>query len=796
MKNTLIFPLLFCLVVLINPKISAQLVDEISPNLLVNPWEAKWITHPDILGNEYGVYLFRKSFELDEVSSEFIVHISADNRYKLYVNGTYVVNGPAVGDLMHWNFESLNLAPYLKEGKNVIAATVWNFAEQRPMANISHSTGLIVQGNSDKESIVNSTKDWKVKKDTSYSPIPYVGSGYYVVGPGEEFKSINHPWGWEHLTFNTTDWKNAKELDNGRPLKSTKQYGGVPRYILQPRKIPLMEETPQQFASVRRSNLSGIHDGFITGKKTLQIPANSKIKILVDHGTLTNAYPTFNYSKGQNSTIQFTFAESLYDAHSEKKNRNEVKNKQIAGTKNILISGGGDNRTYTTLWWRTFRYVELEIETKEEPLLIHNFNSTFTGYPFKEQATFTSDYSILEDIWETGWRTQRLCSGETFFDCPYYEQLQYVGDTRIQCLVSSYVTGDNTMFKNAIASIGNSRMPIGLTQSRFPSREVQIIPTFSLVWITMLHDYWMLDGNETFINSHIPGVLDVLKWYEDRMDETQMLGHMEWWNFVDWVPDDNWTSGVPSGAQFGNSTIISLQYVYTLQKASELLTAFGFIEKAREYNSLAEKIKTSVYKNCFVPEEGILADTPKKNNFSQHANALGILTNIFPRDENKNVLNKILRNPGIAKCTYYYSFYLTEAMEKAGMASDYIASLKPWENMLDLGLTTFAEKPDPTRSDCHAWSASPVYYFLSLVCGIKPAEAGFKSVTITPNLGDLEWVEGSVPHQLGTISVSLKKKGSDGLAGEILIPQELTGTFVWKGNKITLQGGSNTINLK
>ena len=431
MKHFYSLLVFLCLSILFNQRNEAQLTDKINPDLLQNPWQAKWITHPDILGKEYGVYLFRKSFNLDAVSKEFIVHVSADNRYKLYVNGTYINNGPAVGDLMHWNFESLDIASYLNKGKNVISAVVWNFAEHRPLANSSHSTGFIILGNGANENIVNSATGWKVKKDDAYAPIPFVTNNYYVVGPGEEFNSKNHPWGWEQLDFDATGWKNAKEMEKGRPLKSTKYYGDVPRYILQPRKIPLMEEKTQQFASVRRSNLTSIHDGFIKKGEALQIPAHSNIKILLDQGTLTNAYPIFNYSKGKDSKIQFTYAESLFKAKNEKNNRNEIDNKEIYGNQNVVISDGGDNRTYTTLWWRTFRYVELEIETKDEPLAIFNFNSKFTGYPFEEKATFASNYSVLDDIWETGWRTQRLCTGETFFDCPYYEQLQYVGDTRI-----------------------------------------------------------------------------------------------------------------------------------------------------------------------------------------------------------------------------------------------------------------------------------------------------------------------------------------------------------------------------
>jgi len=115
--------------------------------------------------------------------------------------------------------------------------------------------------------------------------------------------------------------------------------------------------------------------------------------------------------------------------------------------------------------------------------------------------------------------------------------------------------------------------------------------------------------------------------------------------------------------------------------------------------------------------------------------------------------------------------------------------------MLDNGLTTFAEVPDPTRSDCHAWSASPVYFFLSLVCGIKPAESGFRSVWIETHPGRLNNVEASMPHPAGTISLSLKRKKNGQLAGIIILPEAVNGVLVRDGKQLQLKGGINKVNL-
>jgi alpha-L-rhamnosidase len=215
---------------------------------------------------------------------------------------------------------------------------------------------------------------------------------------------------------------------------------------------------------------------------------------------------------------------------------------------------------------------------------------------------------------------------------------------------------------------------------------------------------------------------------------------------------------------------------------------------AAEYRNLAGKIKNAVFKKCFDSNKGLIGDSPEKNTYSQHANVLAILTNTFPKAADKNkIINTLLNDKDLAQCTLYFKFYLFEALEKSGQADQFTASLTPWKEMLDAGLTTFAETPDPTRSDCHAWSASPVYYFLSLISGIKPAEPGFKSTRIEPHFGNLKNIDATMPHKLGTIHVKLQNDKENHLSGEITLPVHLDGVLIWNGEQRHLQGGINKI---
>jgi len=795
-KTKIYYKIVLLVLFSVSTKLTAQHAAEINPELLKKPWTAKWISFPENSNSQYGVYLFRKEIVIKTKPEKFIIHISADNRYKLYINGVYVSNGPARSHLFKWNFESIDISSHLRSGKNIISSIVWNFAEHRPLAQISAQTGFIIQGNSITENIINTDTSWNVIKDTAYKPLPVRLDQYYVAGAGEEFDCNKHPWNWMDSDFNSSGWKKAREVETGKSIGCMGEWGSPSLHLLSQRNIPFMEEKFQRFFKIRRSDITNIPEGFLKGKSPITISANSKVKLLIDQNVLTTAYPVLIFSKGGKSIIKLTYAESLFDNSGNKGNRNEIENKQITGNSDIIICDGGNNRIFRTLWWRTFRYIELEIETKDEPLILNDFYNIFTAYPFEEKASFNCDNPLLKDIWNVGWRTQRLCANETFFDCPYYEQLQYIGDARIQALVSTYVSEDSRLTKNAITVLHDSQLSLGITQSRFPSNQIQIIPTFSLVWITMVYDYWMLNDDSVFVKSMMPGMQETLNWFRNRIDSSGMLGPVEWWDFVDWVDSKGWENGNPPAAHIGNSSILSLQYVYTLEKAAVVFEEYTMNDIAGEYRNLADKIKNAVFEKCYDSNKGLIADSPEKNTFSQHANVLAILTNTFPETfDNAKIIDLILTDKELAQCTLYFKFYLFEALERAGQADKFTAALTPWKEMLDAGLTTFAETPDHTRSDCHAWSTSPVYYFLSLVSGIKPASPGFKSVRIEPHFGNLKKIEAAMFHKLGYIHVKLQKENINHVSCEITLPIHLDGVFIWNGVQRQLNGGINKFEI-
>ena len=780
---------------------------------------ASWIAPPGVPGDSFTVFHARKTFELRTVPARFVAHVSADNRYRLFVNGAEVSSGPQRSDVTHWRYETVDLTPRLHAGRNVIAALVWNWGAARPVAQHSHRTGFLLQGNSAAEAaLVNSGVGWRLLVDSAYAPIVITSAAmgnYYAAAPGDSVDGPRYPWGWERLDYDDGAWHVVAPpvqtsaaaplaaFDNAagggivglakRRAMQPGDYGEVSGWQLEPRSIPLMEESVQRLARVRRATGVTTDGSFLRAAGDLVIPAHTTATLLLDQSHTTNAYPVLETSGGARSSVRLTYAEALVDSAGRKAHRDSIGGRSMRGVWDVFRPDGGSHRRFQTLYWRSFRYVQMEIVTTDEPLRVHDLHGIYTAYPFAERARFTSDLPWLADMWRMNWNGARIGAFETYMDTPYWEQLQYVGDTRIQGLISLYMAGDDRLMRQAIEHFDLSRIPEGLTTSRYPSAVTQIIPPFSLIYVAMVHDYYMHRGDSTFVRARLPGVRGILDWYARHVDRTGMLGPMPHWNYVDWT--NPWPRGVPPGADNGHSVTISLLYAYALQRAAELEDGVGMRGAAEAYRARRASVLAAVRSRAWDAKRKLFGDSPDTASYSQQTNVLAILTDAAPVAEQRALMERVLSDTTLTHASYYFGFYVLEALRKAGLGDRYIEQLAPWQDMLRLGLTSTPENPEPTRSDTHAWAAHPNYGLLATVLGVRPASAGFRTALIAPSLGRLRHAEGRVPHPLGDIDVKLEADEGRGLQAEITLPPGVSGVLEWHGKRRTLRGGRQVVRL-
>ncbi len=758
-----------------------------------------WITHPSTAGAEAGktpvALEFRREVTLKAAPKSAIVRVSADNRFVLLVNGRRVGQGPARGDLKHWRYQRLDLAPYLKPGANVIAARVWNDGPMAPLAQVTARTAFSVTPETAAQAWAATGPAWRVRVDAGRAVAPgmpqliaAVGPTFYAAGAPETLDGAKADWTWAAPRSTATDWVAAAPAVAG---------GETAPWTLEADALPPMAYKAAPIGRLVRAE--GVAAGDFPAK-AVTVPANSEAVLLLDAGKVEAAYPALTLSGGRGARVTLTYAEALYDADKKRlADRAQVEGGRALGLADTLLPDGGAQRVYQPYWWRVWRFLEVRVKTGDQPLILDKAERFWTGYPFQAKARFASSDPALDKIWKIGWDTARVDAHETYQDSSYWEQLQYIGDTRLQALVTYAVTGDTRLPVQALDAVEHSTLN-GLPRSAYPSRSDQSIPPFTLLWIGMLHDYWMHAPDTAPLKRNLAGMRGVLDWYAGYVGPSGLIRHTPGWQFVDWRPG---LSEMPREGEppRPDSCVISLSYVGALKQAAALETALGEAARASSDLGKVDAAAAAVRAQCWDAERGLFANTPEKKAFSQHANALAVLYDVAPKDQQTAILDRITVRgkgveppPGTTGVSYYFAFYLARALEHAGLGDRYLELLDTWRPLLAQNFTTWPETGDPSRSDTHAWSAHPTADLLSLVAGVQPSAAGFASVRVAPHLGALTRLDAATAHPKGLVETRYERQG-DRLRGVVTLPAGIGGEFVWGGRRVALKPGRNTIDL-
>ncbi|MFC2089864.1 alpha-L-rhamnosidase C-terminal domain-containing protein [Bacteroidota bacterium] len=778
---------------------SGQYADHTLPQF-PEDWNSNWISHPEVDKAAFGLIHFRNTIELESVPEAFIIHVSGDNRYRLHVNGIEVSYGPQLADMRHWRYETIDIAPYLNEGKNVIAAEVMNWGVDRSYGIISFKTAFLLQGHSKDEELLNTgyNSKWKVYKNEAVFEKPVywlkgkdIIGGFYAANPTDSIVASDYPWGWKQLSYDDSQWVDPEVVFSQPKTNAGAGHG----WILQPRTTPIQKNSVERFTRIGRSNQETIKTDFKFGDRSLELPANTTTSVLVDQGYVTLGYPKLLLSGGKDAYIKITYSEALYDENRHKGNRNEIEGKEIKGISDVYIMDGKKARIFQPLWLRTFRFIQLDIETSNDPLFIEDYFNVYSASPVPLKASFSTDNPLYERIWDICWHGLKICAQDNLLSDAYYEQMQYVGDLRPHLKAWTALTGDYAYFRSAMEQFNNSRLPDGNITSCYPLKATFVHPTYSLIWIDMLHDVMMYFGDESFIRSFLSEIMEVFDYYESIINENELVGKSNYQMFIDWYLPKGGNSEVNKD---GNSAILTLNYAYTLKNAAEIYQWLGLPEMARSATNRSLELAKSVRDLCYNEEKGLYADDPEKTFYDQRASILAVLAGFHTDEERKVLMNKILdRNMHFdSYANLFYYFYLFEAMLKTGMGN-FSQVLEPWNDIAAMGMTATPEKriEQHPRSEVHPWTAHPVHYYFSYAAGITPSSPGFQRVKINPHPGDLTKIQAKYPTHNGIIDYDMNFN-NDHVKGTIILPEFMEGLFIWRDTEIVLQPGKNAIDIK
>lgn len=730
-------------------------------------FNAKWIWDEEIPqsnSNKNILCYFRKRFYLEDTNYRFLIKVTADSRYKLYLNGYPIGFGPEKGDRWRYYFDTIEVDNrFLKKGWNIISALVihyyiaepWIYYRGGPGSVFRTATaGFILEGDlldRDGNLIekIFTDESWRVYRDSGVDFVP--SKHMPLVGEVEVVKGRLIPYDWCSVDFNDATWENAKVISKDRDLAfnpETELNELLPNWSLIERDIPMLYQENRDFVRV-------IPESFIP---SVTLEPNKSYSFLLDAGELTTGFPCIKLRGGYGSVIKLTYGEcfSYRDSNGilRKGVRDDINGIIVGDTDTFYPSGNEDY--YEPFWFRTFRFIKVDIDVSSSPITIDRICFREIGYPLSIDGRFSSSDERLNKVWEVSIKTLKRSIHETYEDCPYYEQMQYIMDSMLESLYMYQISKDYRLVKKALYDFHSSLLPTGLLQSRYPSMAPQVIPIFSLYWILMLRDYVLYSGEIELIRRYRPTIDSILSWFERHLTRENLVGKIGYWPYVDWV--EGWSWGIPSAFNSDVTTIYSLIYSYTLKIASNLMLFIDSRSLFKEYKVRSMKIDKAIKRYCLDEEIGLFKDGIRTRQFSQHCQIWAVLNELVKGDRARFIIEKVIEDKSISEVSIAHSYFLFRALDKTNLYNKYgPILLNRWKKLLDMNVTTFPETFENPRSECHGWSAVPIYESIASILGIRPAEPGFRKIDIKPHPIDLDWAEGMIPTLRGDINVRWEK---------------------------------------
>lgn len=778
-------------------------------------WPASWITIDRASTSEPVFAAYRLRFDVMEAATA-VFHVSGDERYELFLDGVLIARGPEKGDAGQWSYRTLSLR--LEPGAHVLSSRVWTLGAQAPGAQCGVRHGfLLAAENAFHHALSTGHAPWESQLLDGLTISSKSSWLEFLAGAHTTTDLRLHP---VDPTCGAVEGWAPAIVDRPAQSHLGAAHFSHPPYLISPELPPMLNEPcpvgevlhVQEIAEaenvIRMESEQALPElrtdfqALIESSKPVTIPAGCRLMALIRLKDYSCVYPTLTLA-GEGACVEVAFSESLThesDPRSKKGNRGEFAGKYFSRSHGDSVIAAHEERVWQPIWYRCGLWMLIKIKTSDEALTISRLQLRETRYPLEDVGAFSASGDFVE-LQPLLMRTLQMCAHDVYYDCPFYEQMMYVGDTRLQILIHLALQGDARLARRAVRLFHGARRPDGFWHACHPGRLQKSIPTFSLIGIAILDDLRLWTQADDLVAECIGSVRSIIEGWEKYRDDTGLIRSPDGWNFVDWSRRDDpesrngpekliWPGGIPPGGQSGElSGVLNIFYLCFLQHAIALEEHVGERELAARLRRLREETFAAWHLRFYEPALGLYADDESRTLYSEHSQCLALLSGLLD-DALAKTVSENLFQPSIelAPATYYFDHYYFEACRRWGRIDVLLARQERWRVMLELGAKTAFEGPEPTRSDCHAWSSHPLWHWRTSVLGVRPDSAGFSTVKICPQLGPLKWVEGSVPHRLGMIEVFIEQK-NEGYHGHIILPDGLVGVLQLPDDCLKLPSG-------
>ncbi|MGO4498329.1 family 78 glycoside hydrolase catalytic domain [Paenibacillus sp. 2RAB27] len=715
---------------------------------MTQEWQANWLTDRAFMNLEKP-YLYHK--EHDEVTVEPYIpdlqhhhwyvrnvfmlddkvidgdkiwlHLTADDYYKLYMNGEFVGQGPAQSDANHYYFNRIDVSSFLKVGENVIAVHVYyQGLLNRAYNSADNRQGLIAELWAGEHLLIKTDRTWKAKRVNDNRPGVTFG---YDTQFTEHLDARLSERGWTELSYDDSDWAHADAAEHTDYT-----------FVQQP--TPLLSVYKKQPTHVER--LAAGH-------------------YLIDFGSELTGQFAMRAQGNAGEQVHIMSGEELLPG--DKAVRYEMRCNCLYHDQ-WTLSGDIDN--FETYDYKAFRYVE--VQGPEEALNPESFHAVVRHYPLDDQSCLLhSSDELMNQIFDICKNGVRYGSQENFVDCPSREKGQYLGDNTIIGHSHMLLSGDLRLTRKAIEQFGRSSFVCEGIMAVVPGHFMQEIADFSLQWPMQVLTYYRYSGDTAFLQEMYPYAEGLLKHFENFEREDGLLENFtDKWNLVDWPQNlrDNYDFDLSRPVGPGCHNVINALYLGCVSSVNEIRE---LLEVA--YENRLPRLKKSFLAAFYDEKNRLFIDSEQSTHHALHANVLPLLFHIAP-EESVSAIVDMIRAKRFA-CGVYFSYFVMKALAEVGehgLIYDLLSAddEHSWGNMIKEGATTCFEAWGKDQkwntSLCHPWASGPVPVLIEDIIGLKPAKPGWQEIAFCPKL-PASWTSFSLQLNVPTGTIQLRYENGE-----------------------------------
>ena len=730
-------------------------------------WAARWIWAPGTPPRNAYAY-FRANLPLSP-PPRATLHITADTRYELYVNGQFAGRGPVQSQPYWTYYDSRDVSPLLRDGPNVIAVLV------NHVGHLPHTRpGLLAEmTDADGRTLLVTDGAWRCAAAHAWNADAHFVPSQKVAPFQEHYDARLAPQGWTLPEFDDADWHRPHVLSTRGSHRAPQV---APWSCLLPRDIPDMEHAdlfathvtcteecldienrptrnnlaprlsavgrPLKAARLEHPHALLAADGTTVARSSPESAVYDTGGlydpcVVLDFGRVVTARPCLDVDGPAGAAVEIGYAERLVDGRFNNALECEFADRYT------LRDG---HQQWRTSAWRAFRFLKLRFTRCRRPLTVHAVRAERSRYPFHERGAFAADDDVLDGVFRISRRTLRLCCHDGIFDTPFREAAQWLGDVAAVTLGGIYACfGDTALPGKFLRQSAANLQPTGLianmTNAVSDAWE-NTIPDYSLWWLMGLWQHYLYTGDLRYVTELYPQTIRIIQTHLRHVDRHGLLTDVPYWLFIDWADLTKAGTSAAANAVFGGA----------LQAMVNLAGAYGDARMQDACRDAVELLRRNFVPRLFDEARGLFADARVDGRLtdkvSEHGNVAAIRWGLCDESTARDVVRRLFEQPEhpFVECQPFFTKVTLEALERVGRRDLALALIRDrWgRRMLARGATTCYEEWSDSgsfrggpwhgflRTHSHAWSAAPAEWLIRGLAGLRLLEPGCRKIRLDP----------------------------------------------------------------